>query len=346
MSTIRKRGDSCTCIVRKKKAGEIIFQEYKTFTGPDAETFARDWGKRLESKIARDGVPQRKLSATTLGALLRSHLTVMRSVKPVGRAREHEVEQLASEFDKQRLDQLSAHVFTKFAQRRRAAGAGPSTVLHNLSTIRSALGTAKPLHGLEVSAESVKEAITALTKMKIVSKSRKRTRRPTAQELLELEAEFARLATHPATIIPMTAIMNMAIELPRRLGELTEMLWTNYDKKARTIKLIDTKNPKEPRTEVVPVPPAAATIMESLPVVDERILPYNKESISAAWQRACARIGVEDLHFHDLRREGVSRLFTAGLDIPRVAQISGHLDWSMLKIYTELRPQDVLEKLT
>ncbi len=49
-------------------------------------------------------------------------------------------------------------------------------------------------------------------------------------------------------------------------------------------------------------------------------------------------LGIKDLHFHDLRHEGISRLFEADWDIPQVAAVSGHRDWKMLQRYTHLRP--------
>jgi site-specific recombinase XerD len=39
-------------------------------------------------------------------------------------------------------------------------------------------------------------------------------------------------------------------------------------------------------------------------------------------------------------------LFEAGLDIPRVAMISGHQSWATLKRYTHLKPADVVARLT
>lgn len=56
----------------------------------------------------------------------------------------------------------------------------------------------------------------------------------------------------------------------------------------------------------------------------------------AAFTRACIMRGIEDLHLHDLRREGVSRLFELGWTIPQVASVSGHRSWSSLKIYTNI----------
>ncbi len=66
------------------------------------------------------------------------------------------------------------------------------------------------------------------------------------------------------------------------------------------------------------------------------ILPYNGDSISASWTRACKFLQIEDLHFHDLRHEGVSRLFEMDWDIPRVASASGHRNWNSLRRYTHL----------
>jgi hypothetical protein len=45
----------------------------------------------------------------------------------------------------------------------------------------------------------------------------------------------------------------------------------------------------------------------------------------------------ERLHFHDLRRDGVSRLFEMGKGIPQAASVSGHRSWQNLKRYTHLR---------
>src|SRR6185369_9252937 len=48
---------------------------------------------------------------------------------------------------------------------------------------------------------------------------------------------------------------------------------------------------------------------------------------------------IKDLHFHDMRHEGTSRLFEAGLTIEQAALITGHKDWKQLKRYTNLRPE-------
>jgi integrase len=70
-----------------------------------------------------------------------------------------------------------------------------------------------------------------------------------------------------------------------------------------------------------------------------RIFPYNGKSIGTAFRRQCKDLKIEDLHFHDLRHEGTSRLFEAGFSIEQVALVTGHKDWKMLRRYTHIKPE-------
>jgi len=85
------------------------------------------------------------------------------------------------------------------------------------------------------------------------------------------------------------------------------------------------------------LPGEAWAIVQSMPRQCAETFPYSTDSIGTAWFRACKMVGVEDLHFHDLRHEGVSRLFEMDWDIPRVSSVSGHRDWNSLRRYTHLR---------
>jgi integrase len=71
------------------------------------------------------------------------------------------------------------------------------------------------------------------------------------------------------------------------------------------------------------------------------IFRHAKNTVDIAWIDACKRLGIEDLRFHDLRHDGISRLFEAGFDIPQVAAISGHRSWRNLRRYTNLRPSAI-----
>ncbi|WP_434722669.1 tyrosine-type recombinase/integrase [Mesorhizobium sp. RIZ17] len=72
---------------------------------------------------------------------------------------------------------------------------------------------------------------------------------------------------------------------------------------------------------------------------DDRIFPFNHKSVGTAFRRGCGDLDIRDLHFHNLRHEGTSRLFEAGFTIEQVALVPGHKDWKMLRRYTHLKPE-------
>ncbi|NVK20703.1 MAG: tyrosine-type recombinase/integrase [Methylocystaceae bacterium] len=50
---------------------------------------------------------------------------------------------------------------------------------------------------------------------------------------------------------------------------------------------------------------------------------------------------MDDLRFHDLRHEGISRLFEKGSSVPEVALVSGHRDFRMLARYTHIKAENI-----
>ncbi len=110
----------------------------------------------------------------------------------------------------------------------------------------------------------------------------------------------------------------------------------------------DRKDPREKKGNDQRIPLLALSGYDAMALIeeprsirgneDDRIFPYNHRSAGTAFRRACQDLGIEDLHFHDLRHEGASRLFEAGFEIQQVALVTGHKDWKMLRRYTHLKP--------
>ncbi|CDL79824.1 Phage integrase (fragment) [Xenorhabdus cabanillasii JM26] len=95
----------------------------------------------------------------------------------------------------------------------------------------------------------------------------------------------------------------------------------------------------------VPLLGDAWEIVQRQPKKSELIFPYNPKSVSAGFQIVRNDLGIQDLRYHDLRREGASRLFEAGFSIEEVAQVTGHRSLNVLvQVYTELYPQSLHEK--
>ena len=85
----------------------------------------------------------------------------------------------------------------------------------------------------------------------------------------------------------------------------------------------------------------AFEIVQRQPKTSELIFPWNFDTVSSVFPRACSALEIVDLHFHDLHHKGVSRMFEAGYQIQEVAIVSGHKDWAMLKRYTQLKAKDL-----
>lgn len=346
--TVRERNGAWQAIVVKKRGGVIVHQESQTFTGPHAERLARSWKAKMTAKLAgAGGVEARKASITKFRSLVEKYAEALEAVKPMSRSRAGELDQLMrSSLAPMQVDRITAHDLVRFANERQTEGAGPATIKHNLTTVQAMFGAAKPMFGIDLDKQIVSEAIASLARVGMVGAAGSRERRLAPGEFEALIAEFERVSTHPDTVIPMAKIVQVAVHFPRRREELLHKLrWDGLDKRKRTALLLDTKNPNRVRNEIVPVPRAAWEIIMGMPVIAEEVFPYKPASVSKAFERACARLNIQDLRFHDLRHEGISRLFEAGLDIPEVCVISGHLEWKTLKRYTQLRPENILQKL-
>jgi integrase len=127
-----------------------------------------------------------------------------------------------------------------------------------------------------------------------------------------------------------------------RRGELLAIKWRHVDLERRTVHLPHTKT-GQPRT--VPLTDGAVAILTGLKATDEDVFPIDPSALRWAWNTACKEAGITDLHFHDLRHEGVSRLFELELSVPEVALISGHKTMNCLFRYTHLQPIELARKL-
>lgn len=140
--------------------------------------------------------------------------------------------------------------------------------------------------------------------------------------------------------------VRFAIETGMRMGEILSLTWRNVDMAQRIATLPDTKTGD---TRHVPLSTAAVAAISSLPrhISDGRVFWtwQRADSLENAWRRAVKSAGIEDLRFHDLRHEAVSRFFELGLNPMEVASISGHKTLQMLKRYTHLRAADLARKL-
>jgi integrase len=347
MATFTKRGPRWRAQVRR--IGQSALS--KTFANrADAVAWARD----VEHKIDRGQSiePARKLTFKEILAAYREHV----APKGMSRSKAQALDKIEKLLGHRRPIELKTTTFIEFCKTREGEGAGPSTILQDLSYVGTVLRHGGALLGAEHAAATCVTALDAarrtLRHSGRIAKPEERDRRPTDEELQKLIAYWS---PNPRQHIPMIDIMLFAVATAMRLGEIVNLCWEDLDEKNRTILIRARKHPtkKKSNHQKVPLPYGTCTVggklVDPLQIMrrqpsawrrEGRIFPHAAQSVSTAFQRATDELEIEDLRFHDLRHDGASRLFEAGWTIERVALVTGHKDWNMLRRYTQLRAED------
>lgn len=166
-----------------------------------------------------------------------------------------------------------------------------------------------------------------------------RDRRLTPRE----ERQIVRYA-HQHVNKDLYSIVVLALETAMRQGEILKLQWEHINLKSRVAHLPETKNGTK---RDVPLSIAARDALVRMGVQSKgRVFGYTSEGLKSTWRFMLLKLGIENLHFHDLRHEATSRLFELGtLDIMEIAAITGHKSLAMLKRYTHLRAQRLVRKL-
>lgn len=140
------------------------------------------------------------------------------------------------------------------------------------------------------------------------------------------------------------SIVVIALATAMRQAEILGLCWEHINFRSRVAHLPDTKNGSK---RDVPLSAKARDALIRLGIKQEgRVFAYTKHGIKSTWRFMTQKLQIQDLHFHDLRHEAISRLFELGtLDMMEVAAISGHKSVAMLKRYTHLRANKLVHKL-
>ena len=306
---------------------------------------AKEWAAAIEHQanhIKHNGyIPVPKTA--TLDDLIDKYLET--TTKEPGKTKAATLAMLKRELGKVRLAQLSPFVLREFIDRRAASGAGGVTIAADLSFLSAVLKWARHARQLDVPERLAMEARDSLQHRGLKTRSTEREREPTDHELERLYAHWEAKTRQK---IDMPMLCRFALATAMRLGEICGLQVEDVNREARTVVIRDRKDPQHKigNDQTVPLLPDAWAIVE--PLLEGRtegsIFGARAESVSTAFTRGCQDVEppILDLHFHDLRHRATAQLFRMGLDIPRVALLTGHKTWTMLRRYTDIKPADVL----
>lgn len=335
MASIRKRNGSWVADIRR--AGhKSVSKSFPT------KSLASEWARKIETGMdASYYRDERSLNSITFGELITKYRLELEAVKPFGKNKDAVLTTLHAALGSCLMSKFTSERLIEYIAARRAAGAGGVTVGIDLTYISGVLKAARVVWKMPVDVAVVADARAHLAHLGVSSRSKERTRRPTTDELNQLAAFFVAKGTRQK--VPMPDLIAFAVATAMRLGEIIRIRWDDLNETDRTVIIRDRKHPREKvgNDQEVPLLADAYDIAARQPRTDARIFPVTEGTVSTIFPRACHRLGIKDLAFHDLRHEGVSRLFEQGYTIEQVALISGHRDWKMLARYTQIRARDI-----
>lgn len=165
-------------------------------------------------------------------------------------------------------------------------------------------------------------------------------------EAIEAAAKTARSYGNEWILLTRFALATAA-----RAQEILKAKWSDVNMPGKAWN-IPPENVKTSTFRQVPISRDAFSVLAELDKLrsdsDPRLFHFWQDSttISKGWRRLTSRAGVEDLRFHDLRHEAVSRLFeSTRLSDVEIMSITGHTNIATLRGYAKLRPNYLADKI-
>lgn len=324
MATIEQRANGTWRAKIRKKGYPSLSASF------DTKAEAQRWSAEIEGDMSRKRfVDTREAESTTVAQAFERYEREVSSAKKGARQEHARIKAWSSsKYGSKSLAELKSSDLAEYRDARLKEGASSNTV-------RLALALISHLYTVVIKDWGIEGLNNPVMKLRMPKNSKERDRRPSAAELKAVLKAAGEIHAE------MPAIIEIAVETAMRRGELLTLRRENV--KGKYAVLEETKNGTR---RSVPLSTRARALLDALPArIDGNVFSLAPHSVSQYFLRACRDANVTDLHFHDLRHEGTSRLFEKGLSIMEVGTITGHKTLSMLKRYTHLCPDNLADKL-
>ena len=320
-----------------KKKGKWFVQIRRSFHKPIYKTFsaksdAHKWARETERSIELGQyVDVSEANKTTLRQLLERYGREV-SVKKRSDTEKYQIKNLLTfDFVDKTLAQISKSDIAEFRDKRLVQVSG-SSVNKQLSIL----------------SDCINKAITewkCYVKENPVGRELRCKEPPPRTRRLEGD-EYERLMIACKKSQPFWCpIIDFAIQVGMRRGELLKAEWSMVDMKKKIIAL-PASITKTLKGRNVPLQPKALEILRTLPrSLSGKIFPIGVKNFESSWRSICNKAKIEKhLRFHDLKRECVSLLLEKGLSISEVQNFVGN-SLASLSIYTAHDSSAIAEKV-
>ncbi|MES9830530.1 MAG: tyrosine-type recombinase/integrase [Candidatus Thiodiazotropha sp.] len=335
-----KYGARVTAQIRIQRKGKK-HTESKTFS---TEKAAKKWAKKREVELDDSKeFDSATFQGKTLKELISRYIEKVGGKKGFERTKQSHLNFLKTQdIAEEDVRDIDASMIVDHLQKR-SEKAAPSTVMNDFVYIGVVLRHARVAWKVPFDLDILEEARTTAKNANYIARSGKRKRRPTADELRKLFAYFEKKDKRSS--YPMVLIIWLVIYSGRRTAELCRIKRSEINREEKLYWVRDVKHPreKEGNDKQAKMPDKGwevlDRILEEVPEKDDRLLPLNPKTIGSKFTDACKFLGIENLHFYDLKHEALSRLAEDGYTIPQITEVSLHDDWGSLAIYVNLNPQ-------
>ena len=250
----------------------------------------------MEVRADRSDLPAdpKALERVTLGELVRRYRdTVTPTKRGHGPERIVLTAFLSHSICARRLSELRTADFAAYRDERLKT-IKPVSLRRQLAPIHNLFKVARDEWGLPIKDNP-------LDKLKVQITGGRRERRLREGEWERL-IDAARSRKNPY-IVP---IIELALETGMRRSEILCVKWEDYSPSQRSLLIPE---PKNGHARIIPLSRKAVELIAELATKDGRVFPITPNAFRLTWERVKAKAGIEDLHFHDLRHEAISRFF-------------------------------------
>ena len=324
MATIRQRSNSSwQAIIRRKgfpKQSKVFIKQSEAIR----------WARAVEGEFDRGKATDfTQADRVTLGDIIDQYVNNYQHKRDPNFKREYSrLKILKHHLGSYHLSRISTSRIALFRDMRLAQGLLPATVVKDIHTLSKLLKMAKNEWNIYLPDNPIQS-------LKKPKSGPHRVRRITSQEENILISKSA---------YQMQSVIIFAIETAMRLGEILSLRWSDINDDVALL-----KHTKNGEVRYVPFNKKVIHLLKKQPrnIDDDRVF-YHWKTVSgfeSSWQKFKQKEGLQDLRFHDLRHEAISRIFEKGFNPMEVSSLSGHKSLLILRKYTHYNLRYLRDKL-
>lgn len=287
-----------------------------------SKTDAKLWALSIESKIRRDDLGISKIIYPKFKDLAHRYIKEVSPYKKSFIKERYIILALLNEsWSKDSINKITPAVISKYRDKylTKVSGSSVNRTLDVLSTIFT---TCKKEWGYPI-----ENPILSIRRPK---KAEPRDRRFN-------EDELSKLIKGNKTSPLLRDIIQIALETAMRQGEILRVQREHIRDNTLFIPIAKTKSRTIPLT------------LKAITLLNNTELPFNitGDALSKQFKKLCNYYGIEDAHFHDLRKQSLTNfMLDKKLSVAETMMIAGHSDPRMLlRTYNNLKVEDVAKKL-